>query len=204
MQMDDVMPNSLGLDEVGRGPLAGPVLACAVMLTREACDELSLRDSKKTTKKQRDLWASQICKRACAWGVGLASVKEIDRLNIRQATMLAMRRAVVHMPLRADHAYVDGRDNPGLALPVTTVIGGDAKNPLIAAASIVAKVWRDSLMASYAELYPEYGFDSHSGYGTAHHLQAMARRGVTPIHRQSFKPVARCLQNADAFLLHNS
>jgi ribonuclease HII len=177
-----------GVDEAGRGPLAGPVVAAAVILDpRRRID--GLRDSKVMTARTRDEVAGAI--RACAlvWAVAEASVDEIDRLNILQATLLAMKRAVEALQPAADYALVDGNQLPPLALPMRAVIGGDASEPAISAASILAKTHRDALMASLDALHPGYGFADHVGYGTPRHLEALRRLGPCALHRRSFAPV---------------
>jgi len=183
-----------GIDEAGRGPWAGPVVAAAVLLP--VPDEpAGLADSKALSARQRDRLYPQILA-AARVGVGCASVTEIDRLNILQATMLAMRRAVRALPAVPARALVDGNRAPALGLPVDCVVGGDAKVPAISAASIVAKVTRDRLMRALARRHPGYGWERNAGYGTREHQQALAALGVTAHHRRSFAPVRKLLESA--------
>ena len=184
-----------GVDEAGRGPLAGPVVAAAVILD-ERDPIVGVADSKVLSAAQRERLCDLIHARARAVAVGLASVEEIDRLNILQATMLAMQRAVAGLSLRPTRVRVDGNRLPVLPVPAEAVVGGDATVAAIAAASIVAKVTRDRLMDELHRRFPEYGFDRHRGYATAHHRQVLARLGPTPAHRRSFAPVARLLAAA--------
>lgn len=181
-----------GVDEAGRGPLAGPVVAAAVIL--DPCDPIDgLDDSKKLSAKRREFLAIEIRKRAVAWAVAEASVEEIDRLNILHASMLAMRRAVgalLPVPVRA---LIDGNRCPALNCPAEAIIGGDGKVAAIAAASILAKTVRDAGMARLHEDYPAYGFDRHMGYPTAQHLQALQEHGPCPVHRRSYAPVAQLI-----------
>jgi ribonuclease HII len=181
-----------GIDEAGRGPLAGPVVAAAVILD-PARPIAGLDDSKKIGEKKREALALLIRERAVAWAVAEASVAEIDRLNILRATLLAMQRAVAGMGIRPTRALVDGNRCPQLDIPVAAVIGGDGTIAPIAAASILAKTVRDAGMRELHARYPQYGFASHMGYPTAAHLQALAAHGVSPVHRRSFRPVARQL-----------
>lgn len=184
-----------GVDEAGRGPLAGPVVAAAVILDpHDPIDGVA--DSKALSAARRERLFDAIHARARGVAVGLASVEEIDRLNILQATLLAMQRAVNALPLRPARVLVDGNRVPVLPMPAEAIVGGDASVAAIAAASIVAKVTRDRLMDELHRLHPDYGFDRHRGYGTAQHLQALARLGPTPAHRRSFAPVARLLRAA--------
>lgn len=180
----------VGIDEVGRGCLAGPVVAASVIIDEDFAREIGVTDSKKLTGGKRDILAQKITKNAVCWAVGMASVVEIDTLNIRQASLLAMRRSVAALVIQPTHALVDGRDEPGLSIPTSTVIQGDASEPSIASASIVAKVFRDMMMQVMAQEYPGYGLEKHMGYGTARHLEALDRLGVTATHRKSFRPVA--------------
>lgn len=177
-----------GVDEVGRGPLAGPVVAAAVILD-PARPIHGLADSKLLTSKKREILSERIKDRAIAWSVGSASVEEIDHLNILQATLLAMRRAIYSLAVQPDHVQVDGSFLPRVKYPMEAIIGGDRLIPAISAASIVAKVARDLEMVKYDKIYPGYGFAEHKGYGTEGHLEALARLGVTPIHRRTFKGV---------------
>jgi len=181
-----------GVDEAGRGPLAGPVVAAAVIL-----DELhpiaGLADSKKLTARQRDRLYTEIMAKALCCSIAQASVEEIDRLNILQATMLAMQRAVAGLRLKPQKVLVDGNRLPALDVLAEAIVGGDAKVHAISAASILAKVHRDRWCVEYHEQYPQYGFDGHKGYGTAQHMQALAAHGPCPEHRRSFAPVALAL-----------
>ncbi|WP_418593211.1 ribonuclease HII [Ponticoccus sp. (in: a-proteobacteria)] len=177
-----------GVDEVGRGPLAGPVVAAAVVLNRESIPE-GLNDSKKLTARRRAFLAP-LLRQSAEVSVGVASVEEIDRLNILQASLLAMRRAVEGLPHAPDHLLIDGnRVPPDLSCPATTVVGGDARSPSIAAASIVAKIWRDDVMREAATQWPGYGWETNAGYPTKCHKSALRDLGVTPFHRRSFRPV---------------
>ena len=178
-----------GVDEAGRGPLAGPVLAAAVVLDPSRPIR-GLADSKRLSPKRRDTLAERIRDQALDWGVGRAEVEEIDRLNILQAALLAMRRAVSRLSTPLDVAFVDGNARPLLPCSVVTIIGGDATVPAISAASILAKVARDADMVSLAAVHPEYGFERHKGYATAEHLKALRRYGPSRIHRRSFAPVS--------------
>jgi len=180
-----------GVDEVGRGPLAGPVLAVAVILNRKIIE--GLRDSKKLTEKKRIELCKIIRNDAKAWAYGIASVKEIDEMNILNASLLAMKRAVLHLPLQPDRVLVDGNRCPDIEIPSQAIIGGDNSVPEISAASIVAKVIRDYLMTVFDKHYPQYGFAKHKGYGTQDHLRAIDDFGVSPIHRRSFSPVSNAL-----------
>jgi ribonuclease HII len=181
-----------GIDEAGRGPLAGPVVAAAVILD-PANPITGLNDSKKLSAKRRELLAVEIRAKALAWAVAEASVEEIDRINILQASLLAMQRAVEGLAVRPSHALVDGNRCPKLACTSEAIIGGDGKVASIAAASILAKTVRDAGMLELHATYPEYGFDRHMGYPTAAHLKALREHGVTPIHRRSYAPVAQLL-----------
>ena len=192
----------IGLDEAGRGPWAGPVHAAAVWLAPErltAGFQAELDDSKKLTRVRREAIFEQMRTLAAAddpplrLGLGDASVEEIDRLNILQASLLAMARAVAALGLQPDAALVDGTQAPRLDCRVTTVVGGDRKCLTIAAASIAAKVTRDRLMARLAEAHPGYGWERNAGYGTAAHRDGLRRLGVTPHHRRSFRPIREAL-----------
>ena len=174
-----------GVDEAGRGPLAGPVYAAAVILPRGLVIE-GLNDSKKLTEKRREALYDVIVAQALAYGIGSADEKEIDEINILQATFLAMRRAISQLSIRPDLALIDGNRDSDFGVPAETVIGGDGKSANIAAASILAKVTRDRVMLDYAAMYPQYGFDVHKGYGTKRHYEALREFGPCPIHRQSF------------------
>ena len=184
--------NTCGIDEAGRGPLAGPVVAAAVILDAARPIE-GLADSKTLSEKRRNELAACIRHDCRAWAIGLASVEEIDQANILQATLLAMQRAVAGLSLAPALALVDGNRAPVLSCPVRTVVRGDASVPAISAASILAKVSRDALMIELDGRYPQYGFAVHKGYPTAAHLQALATNGVSPVHRRSFGPVRRLL-----------
>ncbi len=181
-----------GVDEAGRGPLAGPVVAAAVIL-----DELQpirgLADSKALTALKRERLFDEIRARALCCSVAEASVEEIDRLNILQATMLAMRRAVDGLRLRPHRVVVDGNRVPVLPVPVAAIVKGDAKVAAISAASILAKVTRDRLCAELHERFPQYGFGGHKGYPTPEHLAALREHGPCPEHRRSYAPVRACL-----------
>lgn len=195
----------IGVDEVGRGPLAGPVVAAAVRLDPARPIE-GLRDSKKLTEPRRQALALHIRERALAFALAQASPAEIDRLNIRQATFLAMRRAVDQLSetMESWHVLVDGNADPALSGTrhgariqlVSLETGGDDRFEEISAASILAKVHRDGLMVAYDAQYPGYGLAGHKGYPTAAHREALERLGPSPIHRRSFAPVARCLAEA--------
>ena len=174
-----------GVDEAGRGPLAGPVCAAAVILPRGAVIE-GLNDSKKLSEKRREALYDEIVGKAIAFGVAFASVEEIEEKNILEATFLAMNRAIEKLSVVPALALIDGNRNKGIALPSRCVIGGDGKCADIAAASILAKVTRDRYMLEMAEKYPQYGFDRHKGYGTAAHYAAIREYGPSPIHRMSF------------------
>ncbi|MDD2407461.1 MAG: ribonuclease HII [Tepidiphilus sp.] len=182
-----------GVDEAGRGPLAGPVVAAAVILPPGA--SLSgLNDSKKLSPRRRERLAAEIRTTALAWAVAEASAAEIDEWNILRATLRAMARAVAALPVTPDEVRVDGNQAPALAVPVRTIIGGDALEPAIMAASILAKTHRDARLVALDARYPEYGFARHKGYGTAAHLAALARLGPCPEHRRSFAPVRAALE----------
>ena len=174
-----------GVDEAGRGPLAGPVCAAAVILPPDV--ELpGLNDSKKLSEKKRELLFPMIQEQAVAWSVAFASVEEIEELNILRATFLAMNRAIAGLNVKPDLALIDGNQNREIAMPSRTVVHGDARCACIAAASILAKVSRDRLMKELAVRYPQYGFETHTGYGTKAHYAALREYGPCPIHRRSF------------------
>lgn len=181
-----------GVDEAGRGPLAGPVYAAAVVLDASKPIE-GLADSKKLTEKVRDRLAPLIRERALAWAVACASVEEIDALNILQATLLAMRRAVEALALRPDEVLVDGMHCPSIDVPARAVVRGDSSVAAISAASILAKTTRDAEMLRLHALHPQYGLDRHKGYPTAAHLAALRVHGVIGIYRRSFRPVCELL-----------
>ena len=181
-----------GVDEAGRGPLAGPVVAAAVILDQRK-PIAGLDDSKKLSAARRESLCAQILAQALCCSVARASVEEIDRLNILQATLLAMRRAVAGLRLKPALVLVDGNRLPVLDVVAQAIVGGDALVPSISAASIVAKVHRDQWCLELDLLYPVYGFAAHKGYGTAQHLAALQAHGACPEHRRSFAPVARVL-----------
>ncbi len=182
-----------GVDEAGVGPMAGPVVAAAALFPSEVFIK-GVNDSKKLTAEQRERLFEPIMEKALSVGVGVVDADDVDRLNIYWAAMLAMRRALDAMAHRPAHVLVDGRTIPGLILPQTRIVGGDRKSFCIAAASIVAKVTRDRMMAEYDERFPGYGFAAHKGYCTSEHLETLQRLGPSPIHRRSFSPVAAVLQ----------
>lgn len=182
-----------GVDEAGRGPLAGPVLAAAVILD-PARPPPGLADSKRLSPDRRKALVAQIEATALAWSLGRAEVEEIDTLNILQATLLAMARAVAALDPRPQRVLVDGNRCPELDCPVQAVVGGDATVAAISAASILAKVVRDREMDALDRIYPGYGLARHKGYGTAAHLEALDRLGPSPVHRRSFAPVRERLQ----------
>src|SRR3989344_8836408 len=184
-----------GVDEVGRGPLAGPVVAAAVILDETRPIE-GLADSKTLSAYRREELSVLIRERALCWALGRAGVEEIDRLNILQASLLAMQRAVMALTKQPELVSVDGNQAPRLVYPVTTIIRGDATEPSISAASILAKVARDTEMCDLDRRYPGYGFSVHKGYPTRAHLDALQKQGVSPIHRRSFGPVRRALATA--------
>ena len=181
-----------GVDEVGRGPLAGPVVAAAVILDPEF-PIVGLADSKRLTEKRREQLAGEIRTHALAWALGRAEVEEIDRLNILRASLLAMQRAVQALDPQPDSALIDGNRCPQLRCPAEAVVKGDASIAAISAASIIAKVARDEEMREMDARYPGYGLARHKGYPSRAHLEALQRLGVTPIHRRSFGPVRRLL-----------
>jgi ribonuclease HII len=182
-----------GVDEVGRGPLAGPVVAAAVILHPDRPIP-GLADSKKLTERRREQLAEEIREQALCWALGRAEPEEIDRINILQASLLAMARAVGGLAIAPQRALVDGKFCPKIACPAEAIIGGDGSVPVIGAASIIAKVARDHEMAEWGERYPGYGLERHKGYPTAAHIKALAELGITPIHRRSFAPVRRLLE----------
>ena len=187
-----------GVDEVGRGPLVGDVVTAAVILD-PARPIAGLNDSKKLSARKREALAAEIRDKALAFAIARASVAEIDHLNILHATMLAMQRAVLALPLQPTLVLVDGNRAPQLPMAVQTLVGGDGREPAISAASILAKVTRDAEMAELARRYPAYGFDRHKGYPTADHLAALARHGALAEHRRSFRPVAEVLAQQELF-----
>ena len=181
-----------GVDEVGRGPLAGPVVTAAVVLP-ENFDLPGLTDSKKLSAKRREALCIAIKGQAICWAMGEASVSEIETLNILHATKLAMQRAVAGLAVSVDKVSVDGNRAPDFGVPAEAIVGGDGLEPAISAASIIAKVSRDQLMAAYSVRFPHYGFERNSGYPTKQHRQALMEFGATPIHRTSFTPVKKAL-----------
>ena len=182
---------------MGVGPLAGPVVAAAVVLPAEV-DLPGLNDSKKLSAKARERLDQAIREQAVAFSVGEVSPEEIDRMNILQATLEAMRQAIsgLQQQVSLDHVLVDARKVPGVSIPQTALVHGDAIDGSIAAASIVAKVYRDALMQRMAGLFPGYGLDRHMGYGTAEHIEALGRLGASSIHRRSFAPVAAAMKRS--------
>lgn len=181
-----------GVDEAGRGPLAGPVFAAACILPA-VFDLEYLNDSKKLSEKKRNTLDSKIKEQALAYCVASASPREIDLLNIAQATKIAMRRALQGLSSIPDYVLVDGREKLNISMPLQTIAGGDGLCACIAAASVLAKVARDQLMLSMHLLFPQYGFDRHKGYGTDRHLEAIKKYGPCPIHRMSFSPMKEAL-----------
>ena len=184
-----------GVDEVGRGPLAGDVVAAAVILSDPA--PAGVTDSKALTAKRRECMADVIRKEAISWALGRASVAEIDELNILEASLLAMRRAVEGLSVTPTLVLVDGNRLPRWSFESRAIVKGDLREPAIGAASILAKVQRDGEMQALHDQYPGYGFDQHKGYPTKAHLAALERLGVTPIHRRSFAPVKRLLAHPE-------
>jgi ribonuclease HII len=184
--------NICGVDEAGRGPLAGPVFAAAVILDADR-QVRGLKDSKLLTPERREVLASRIVERAVAYAIAHATVEEIDRLNILQASMLAMQRAVVALGVTPDEAWIDGNRCPELPCRARAIVEGDRLHKVISAASILAKTARDAEMRRMHERYPVYGFDRHKGYGTPAHLEMLERHGPCEIHRRSFMPVQRKL-----------
>ena len=174
-----------GVDEAGRGPLAGPVCAAAVILPPHI-EIPGLNDSKKLTDKRRRELMPVIKEKAISWGIGFASHEEIDEINILQANFLAMERAIADLKVKPDLALIDGNREKDFGIPVKTVVKGDSRSASIAAASVIAKVTRDDLMLAEAEKYPAYGFDIHKGYGTKAHYEALRDHGPSPIHRMTF------------------
>jgi ribonuclease HII len=186
---DELFTNGIavicGVDEAGRGPLAGPVCAAAVILPPHL-EIPGLDDSKKLSDKRRRELFPIIKEQAIAYGIGLASHEEIDEINILQATFLAMKRALAQLEGKADFALIDGNRETDFGIPVQTVVKGDSRSANIAAASVLAKVTRDDIMEAMAEEYPQYGFEIHKGYGTKAHYAALTAHGPSPIHRMSF------------------
>ena len=187
-----------GVDEAGRGPLVGSVVAAAVILDPERPIE-GLNDSKKLTEKKREALFVEIQEKAIAWSIAEASAKEIDEINILQASLLAMRRAVEGLSVAPEHILVDGNKVPqGLVVSCDAVVGGDALHAEISAASILAKVTRDRQMVEMDKHYPEYGFEKHKGYPTKAHFEAIAEHGVIDEHRRSYAPVRKALEQIEA------
>ena len=188
---EDNSITEIGVDEVGRGPLAGPVIAAAVILDRKNIPE-GINDSKKIPKAKRILLAEKI-KENSIYAYGAASEIEIDEINILQASLLAMKRASDRLSVVPKTTLIDGNFKPDIKNNTISIIKGDSKSVSIAAASILAKVYRDEIMLKYSKQFPEYGFQTNSGYGTKEHLSALKNYGITPIHRKSFKPVHNIL-----------
>ena len=182
-----------GVDEAGRGPLAGPVVAAAVILDR-SMEIPGISDSKKLSPAKREILAEQIMENSVAWSISRAEVNEIDSINILQASLLAMLRCIRSLSTRPDEVLVDGIYTPDIDIPSKAIIKGDQSVPEISAASIIAKVYRDREMQQLDNTYPGYGFAKHKGYPTRDHIAALNRLGVCPIHRRSFSPVRAVLQ----------
>lgn len=174
-----------GVDEAGRGPLCGPVVAAAVILPKDKCIE-GVNDSKKLSEKKRELLYNKIMEEALAVGVGISNVDVIEKVNILNATKLAMVNAIKNLKTRPDYVLVDGNQKIDIDIEQETVVSGDAKSESIAAASIIAKVTRDRMLYEYDKIYPEYGLSKHKGYGTKVHIEAIKKYGLSPIHRPSF------------------
>ena len=181
----------IGVDEVGRGPLAGPVISAAIILNKEKIPE-GINDSKKLSKKKREVINEELISQH-SFAIGIASVEEIDKINILQASLLAMKRAVLNLNIKPQTILVDGNKLPDLEFNMYPIIKGDSKSISIAAASIIAKVYRDKLMQDLSLQYPGYYWEKNSGYGTKQHLLALDNLGVTPIHRKSFAPIYNML-----------
>ena len=181
----------IGVDEVGRGPLAGPVISAAIILNKEKIPE-GINDSKKLSKKKREVINEELISQH-SFAIGIASVEEIDKINILQASLLAMKRAVLNLNIKPQTILVDGNKLPDLKYNMYPIIKGDSKSISIAAASIIAKVYRDKLMQDLSLQYPGYYWEKNSGYGTKQHLLALDNLGVTPIHRKSFAPIYNML-----------
>lgn len=179
-----------GVDEVGRGPMFGPVVAAAVIFSKGCCPE-GVDDSKKLTEKKRGELDTEIRSQAVAWAIAVVDVETIDRINIRRASLLAMRRAIEQLALTPDYLLIDGKDCIDSSCRQQPVIQGDAASVSIAAASILAKVYRDRLIVELDSRYPGYGLAQHKGYSTAAHMEALARLGPTPLHRKNWSPVAQ-------------
>lgn len=181
-----------GVDEAGRGCLAGPVIAAAVLLAPNQ-NLQGVADSKRLAPARRQELAARIQKEALAWSIGRAEVREVERLNVLHATLLAMRRALLALPVRPNWVRVDGNRYPAVDYPGEAIVGGDVQVTEISAASILAKVFRDAEMRILDRLYPGYGFTSHKGYPTPAHVEALVRQGPSPCHRRTFRPVRDCL-----------
>lgn len=186
-----------GVDEAGRGPLAGPVYAAAVVFRPQGRAPRGIADSKVLSPGVREVLARRIKERALAWSVAWASVEEIDRLNVLQASLLAMKRAVESLAIPPHEVWIDGLHLPELALPTRGVVDGDARIKVISAASIIAKTERDAEMRRLHERFPQYGFDQHKGYPTPEHLRALRKYGACEIYRRSFAPVREILERGD-------
>lgn len=195
MDKELIIPAGLvaGVDEAGRGPLAGPVVAGAVILDPEN-PITGLKDSKRLSAARREILYAEIEEKALAWAIGSADVEEIDCINILQATLLAMQRAVAALSPAAGHALIDGNRCPDLACPAQAIVKGDSRVAAISAASIMAKVTRDREMLSLDARYPGYGFARHKGYPSRAHIRALESLGVSPVHRRSYAPVRRILE----------
>lgn len=182
-----------GVDEAGRGALAGPVICAAVILRNDVHID-NLTDSKKLSYAKRKQLSKEIKQKCLCWSIGTGSVEEIDRLNILKTTMLGMKRAIESLSIAPDHVLVDGNQLPNISIPAQAIVKGDLYIPVISAASILAKHARDKLMQAYENEYPEYGFQSNVGYGTPYHLEALRKNGTTAIHRRSFAPVREVIE----------
>ena len=179
-----------GVDEAGRGALAGPVVSAAVIFRSESQIE-GLTDSKRLSARSRSTLEKQIKNQCLCWAIGIATAQEIDQINILQASLLSMQRAIEALRIKPDKVLIDGNFIPDIKYPAQAMIKGDLHEPVISAASILAKVTRDSMMSYYAIAFPQYGFDRHAGYGTKYHLDALTQYGATAIHRNTFEPVRK-------------
>jgi len=194
MKLRSSRPLVAGVDEVGRGPLAGPVVAAAVILDPLAdLSDIMIDDSKRLSAKKRARAEAVLRQRALAWTIGIADVAEIDRLNIHHASLLAMRRAILCLPLRPAHVLVDGKHLPRCDVPATAIVGGDYLEPSISAASIIAKEYRDRYMSRLDREFPGYAFARNKGYPTREHILALSTLGVCAVHRRTFAPVSEIL-----------
>jgi ribonuclease HII len=199
IEMEQSFARICGVDEAGRGPWAGPVVAASVMFQASDASPHGLNDSKKLSRTAREQLFEQLMATNIVYGIGIAPAEEIDHLNIWGATQLAMRRAVAAMPIAPEFALIDGKVNPkDFPCPTRAIVGGDGISLSIAAASILAKVTRDRLMDDYAKHYPHYGFERHAGYGTKRHQEALAEHGTCPIHRKSYAPIRALLTAKEA------